>query len=79
MPPDAPVQTICGTACAVRMHPAPRITTADIAGSAEAKRLVNERCGRFKVRSAATLYLPTVYRDPANGFDICDVRGKVCF
>ena len=46
---------------------------------AEAKRLVNERYGRFKVRSAATLYLPAVYRDPANGFDICDVRGKVCF
>ena len=46
---------------------------------AEAKRLVNARCGRFKVRSAATLYLPAVYRDPANGFDICDVRGKVCF
>ncbi len=46
---------------------------------AEAKRLVNLRYGRFKVRSAATLYLPAVYRDPANGFDICDVRGKVCF
>lgn len=46
---------------------------------AEAKRLVNLKYGRFKVRSAATLYLPAVYRDPANGFDVCDVRGKVCF
>lgn len=46
---------------------------------ARAKRAVNERHGRFKVRSGATLFLPAVYRDPANDFDICDVRGKVCF
>jgi DNA polymerase V len=46
---------------------------------AAAKRAVNERYGRFKVRSAATLYLPAVYADPANDFDICDVRGKICF
>lgn len=46
---------------------------------AKAKAAVNDRHGRFKVRSAATLYLPAVYRDPANDFDICDVRGKVCF
>ena len=43
---------------------------------ARAKAAVNETFGRFKVRSAATLYLPGVYRDPANNFDICDVRGK---
>lgn len=46
---------------------------------AAAKQAVNDKFGRFKVRSAATLYLPQVYRDPANDFDICDVRGKVCF
>ena len=46
---------------------------------AAAKAAVNEKLGRFAVRSGATLYLPGVYRDPANAFDICDVRGKVCF
>lgn len=39
----------------------------------------NERYGRFKVRSGATLYLPAVYADPSNEYDICDVRGKICF
>ncbi|QEL14817.1 DNA polymerase Y family protein [Limnoglobus roseus] len=46
---------------------------------AATKHAINEKFGRFKVRSAATLYLPAVYRDPANDFDICDIRGKVCF
>jgi hypothetical protein len=27
----------------------------------------------------ATLPLPAIYRDPANQYDICDVRGKMCF
>jgi DNA polymerase V len=44
-----------------------------------AKAAVNEKFGRFKLRSATTLRLPAVYADPANDFDICDVRGKVCF
>ncbi len=44
-----------------------------------AKREINARFGRFKVRSGATLYLPAVYADPANDFDVCDVRGKICF
>jgi DNA polymerase V len=43
------------------------------------KREVNGRHGRFVLRSAATLPLEEVYRDPSNGFDICDVRGKMCF
>ncbi|HEY1190714.1 MAG TPA: nucleotidyltransferase [Gemmata sp.] len=43
------------------------------------KAAVNARYGRFKLRSGTTLYLPRVYKDPANDFDICDVRGKVCF
>jgi hypothetical protein len=43
------------------------------------KRAVNARHGRFVLRSAATLPLISVYRDAANQYDICDVRGKVCF
>jgi hypothetical protein len=43
------------------------------------KKGVNEVHGRFALRSAATLPLLEVYRDPANEFDICDVRGKACF
>jgi DNA polymerase V len=46
---------------------------------AAATAAVNARHGRFKVRSGMTLHLPAVYQDPANDFDICDVRGKVCF
>ena len=43
------------------------------------KRGINERHGRFVLRSAATLPLFDIYRDKANEYDICDVRGKVCF
>lgn len=46
---------------------------------AELKAAVNEKFGRFKLRSGTTLHLPAVYADPSNDFDICDVRGKVCF
>lgn len=46
---------------------------------ARVKELVNERHGRFALRSGATLHLPSVYRDVANGYDICDIRGKTCF
>jgi DNA polymerase V len=46
---------------------------------AAAKAAVNERYGRFKVRSGMTLYLPKVYADQANDYDICDVKGKICF
>ncbi|MFO0954596.1 MAG: nucleotidyltransferase [Isosphaeraceae bacterium] len=53
------------------------------AGKAEAlarlKREVNARHGRFVLRSAATLPLNAIYQDTANGYDICDVRGKICF
>src|SRR5262249_14933327 len=43
------------------------------------KHEVNARHGRFVLRSAATLPLAEVYRDRSNSFDICDVRGKMCF
>jgi DNA polymerase V len=46
---------------------------------ARLKRQVNARCGRFALRSGATLYLNDLYRDEAAGYDICDVRGKTCF
>ena len=43
------------------------------------KRGVNDKHGRFVLRSAATLPLNAIYSDRANEYDICDVRGKVCF
>ncbi len=46
---------------------------------ARLKEEVNNRHGRFALRSAATLYLPAIYRDVANAYDICDIRGKICF
>jgi DNA polymerase V len=46
---------------------------------ARVKRAVNAKLGRFAVRSGATLPLYEVYRDSAQSYDICDVRGKVCF
>jgi nucleotidyltransferase/DNA polymerase involved in DNA repair len=46
---------------------------------ARLKREVNARVGRFALRSGATLYLDDVYRDEAQSYDICDVRGKLCF
>lgn len=46
---------------------------------ARLKRDVNDRHGRFALRSAATLSLNAIYRDAANSYDICDVRGKICF
>lgn len=46
---------------------------------ARVKREVNDRHGRFALRSAATLPLVEIYRDGANGYDICDLRGKICF
>jgi hypothetical protein len=46
---------------------------------ARVKRDINARFGRFTLRSAATLPLADIYRDASNGYDICDVRGKLCF
>ena len=46
---------------------------------ARLKREINARHGRFALRSAATLPLAAVYRDTANEYDICDIRGKLCF
>jgi DNA polymerase V len=49
------------------------------AAVAAVKREVNRRHGRFALRSAATLPLASIYRDRSNGYDICEVRGKICF
>ncbi len=46
---------------------------------ATVKREINGRQGRFAVRSAATLPLFEIYRDKAGEYDVCDIRGKVCF
>ena len=46
---------------------------------ARLKEAVNGRVGRFALRSAATLPLTGVYRDPSQSYDVCDVRGKMCF
>lgn len=46
---------------------------------ADVKRQVNCEVGRFALRSGATLPLADVYRDEAQSYDICDVRGKICF
>jgi hypothetical protein len=46
---------------------------------AAVKRAINRQHGRFALRSGATLPLVEVYRDRSNEYDICDVRGKMCF
>ncbi len=46
---------------------------------AAAKREINERIRRFALRSGATLPLQEVHRDDVNEYDICDIRGKMCF
>lgn len=42
-------------------------------------RLVNQKVGRFALRSGATLPLQDIYEDKAQSYDICDVQGKICF
>jgi DNA polymerase V len=46
---------------------------------ARVKREVNEAFGRFRLRSGATLYADDFYKDRANEYDVCDIRGKFCF
>ncbi len=46
---------------------------------ANIKRSINARLGRFAVRSGETLLLTDIYADDANAYDICDIRGKICF
>ena len=46
---------------------------------AQVKRDINDTLGRFLVRSGDTLALKDIYDDEAQDFDICDIRGKLCF
>lgn len=46
---------------------------------ADVKRAINERMGRFAVRSGATLPLAELYDDETADYDICDIHGKGCF
>lgn len=43
------------------------------------KQAVNQKHGRFALRSGATLPLAPIYADGANSYDICDVHGKSVF
>ena len=43
------------------------------------KREANARVRRWAVRSGATLPLHELYQDGGHAYEICDVRGKVCF
>ncbi|WP_162658161.1 DNA polymerase Y family protein [Tuwongella immobilis] len=45
----------------------------------QVKQQINQKLGRFKLRSGATLPLREIYRDESCNYDICDVRGKICF
>jgi DNA polymerase V len=46
---------------------------------AKAKRAINAELGRWTVRSGSTLYANAWYDDPANEYEVCDIRGKFCF
>ena len=46
---------------------------------ADLKQTINQKIGRFAIRSGDTLPLATIYSDETNDYDICDVRGKICF
>ena len=52
---------------------------AEAAELARLKREVNARCGRFALRSGATLFVNEFYKDEAYSYEVCDVRGKLCF
>ncbi|MCA9073659.1 MAG: DNA polymerase IV [Planctomycetaceae bacterium] len=43
------------------------------------KRTVNDKLGRFAIRSAETLAINDIYTDEAYEYDICDIHGKSCF
>ena len=53
--------------------------TSQRARVAAVKQTINERLGRFALRSGATLPLDDLYRDEASSYDICDIYGKTCF
>ncbi|WP_366917902.1 DNA polymerase IV [uncultured Gimesia sp.] len=40
---------------------------------------INQKLGRFAIRSAETLPLHEIYHDATHNYDICDISGKMCF
>ena len=46
---------------------------------ARVKHDINQKLGRFAVRGGETAVLQEIYADEANEYDICDIRGKICF
>ena len=57
----------------------PNVESPIVQRVADVKREINEKLGRFLLRSGDTLALGDIYDDEAQDFDICDIRGKVCF
>ena len=55
------------------------ITNSPLEKIAGLKQQINQKIGRFALRSGETLHLPDVYADETNDYDICDVAGKMCF
>ena len=47
--------------------------------TAAVKSAINRKLGRFVLRGGETTALPDIYLDDANEYDICDIRGKICF
>ncbi len=45
----------------------------------ELKQKINNKIGRFAVRSGDTLQVNDLYNDSAHEYDICDIYGKSCF
>lgn len=43
------------------------------------KESINQKIGRFSLRSGTTLLINDVYADSTNDYDICDITGKSCF
>lgn len=40
---------------------------------ADVKHEINQRIGRYAVRSGTTLTLPDMYSDTSHDFDVCDI------
>ncbi len=57
----------------------PNVDSLAVEKVAEVKREINDRIGRFALRSGDTLAINDIYDDEAQSFDICDIRGKMCF
>lgn len=57
----------------------PNVDAPAVQQVAEVKRAINDKLGRYLLRSGDTLSLKDIYDDDAQSWDICDIRGKICF